>query len=190
MEEIKTNLEIIKKNLEARVKDRENGIFFINDIFDDVLLEFIFFDLHKAIENKSIEVIKIYINSNGGNTTVMFPFYDLIKTSKKPVITTVIGKAYSAGAMILLSGTKGKRFAFKNSEILLHEVAAEFPYCKSTQMTENAKNISLINKKLKEIVKENSKMSTKEIDLYFNSNKDIFITSQQALRYGLIDKII
>ncbi|MFA5174605.1 MAG: ATP-dependent Clp protease proteolytic subunit [Candidatus Pacearchaeota archaeon] len=193
MEEAKItldSLEIFKKNLEKREEEKKKGIFFINSIFDDILLEFIFFDLKKAIENKNIEKITLYINSNGGNTTVMFPFYDLIKSTSKTIKTIVIGKAYSAGAMILLAGTKGSRFAMKNSEILLHEVATEMNWSKNSQIMENAKNINLINKKLKEIVKENSKMTDKEIDLYFASNKDIFITSQQALKYGIIDKIL
>jgi len=184
------SLEIFKKNLEKREEEKKKGVFFINSIFDDILLEYIFFDLKKAIDNKNIERITIYINSNGGDTTVLFPFYDLIKSTKKIIKTIVIGKAYSAGAMILLAGTHGHRFALKNSEILLHEVASQMAWSKNSQIIENAKNINLINKRLKEIVKENSKMSDKEIELYFNSNKDIFITSQQALKYGIIDKIL
>jgi len=190
MEEAKQNLEIIKKNLEERVKDKEKGIFFVNTIFDDTLLEFLFFDIKKAIDNKSIDHITIYINSNGGNTTVLFPLYDLIKSTSKIIKTIVIGKAYSAGAMLLLAGSYGHRFALKNSEILLHEVAAELPYSKNSQISEFSKNIDSINKTLKQMVKSHSKMSDKEIEMYFNSNKDVFITSQQALKYGIIDKIL
>jgi ATP-dependent Clp protease protease subunit len=183
-------LEIVKKNLETRVSDKAKGIFFVNSIFDETLLEFIFFDIKTAIENKNIDEIKIYINSNGGNTTVLFPLYDLIKGTEKKISTIVIGKAYSCGAMLLLAGTKGSRMAYKNSEILIHEVACNFGYNKNSQTAEDAKHLDLLNKKLRIMVSENSKMTDRELDKYFNSNKDIFINSQQALRYGIIDKII
>jgi ATP-dependent Clp protease protease subunit len=183
-------LEVIKKNLEARVADKAKGIFFVNGVFDEVLLEFIYFDIKAAIENKGIEEIKIYINSNGGQVDVLFPLHDLIKSTTKKISTIVLGKAYSAGAKLLIFGTKGSRFAYSNSQILLHEVATSFPYGKNSQHNEDIKNLNRLNKKAKEMVKQNSKMTDKEINLYFESNKDIFITAQQALRYGLIDKII
>ncbi|MFA5395008.1 MAG: ATP-dependent Clp protease proteolytic subunit [Methanogenium sp.] len=182
------NKKILEENLKLRIEDKKKGIFFINSIFDDTLLEFLFFDIKKAIEDITIKEIFIYINSNGGDTTTLFPLYDLIKKSDKTINTIVLGKAYSAGAIILLSGTN--RFAYKNSEILLHEVSTEIPNSKSTQIFEFSKNIVKINKTLKKIVKENTKMTSKEIETYFNSNKDIFIDSSKALKYGIIDKII
>jgi len=181
---------MIDENFKMSIENKKNGIFIINSNFTDILLEYLFLDIKKAINNKSIDIIKIYINSRGGEISTLFPLIDLIKGTEKPINTIVMGMAYSAGAMLALCGTNGFRFAHKHSYILLHEVATDNGYSKNSQIQENAKYIDEINKRLIELLKRNSKMTNKQIDIYFNSNKDIFINSTKALNYGIIDKII
>lgn len=179
---------IREENLKKSIENKNKGVFFVNCEFNDELLEYLYLDIEAAIKDKNIEEIKIYINSNGGSVTTFFSLYDLLKSTDKKIITTVLGKAYSAGAMLLLSGTE--RCAYKHSSILLHEVASEFGYKKNSQMKEEAYHLEMINKQLVEIVKNNTKMKEKEISRFFESNKDIFITSSQALKFGIIDKIL
>ena len=176
------------KNLKQNVENKEKGVFFINQKFNDELLEFLFLDMKKAIDNKSVEKIKIYINSSGGYLSTLFPLVDLIDSTNKNIETICLGKAYSCGAMLLLAGKK--RFAYKNSNILLHEVACDYGHNKNSQNQEYSKWLNEQNKKLIKMVKEKTIMSKKEIDKYFKSNKDIFINSTQALKYKIIDKII
>jgi len=181
---------MIEDNLKENKENKKKGIFFINSTFTDELLEYLFLDIKKAIDDKNIAEITIYINSNGGQTSTLFPLADLISSSKTPINTIVLGKAYSAGAMLLLSGTAGHRSAYKHANILLHEVASDYGYNKNSQTKEYSLHLDRINKELIKMVKEKTKMKPAEIEKYFNSNKDIFINANQALKYKIIDKII
>lgn len=186
--------EVIKQmtfeNFNAAKEREKKGILLINGPFTPLMMENIAFKLLSLAENKNIPEITLYINSNGGYVDSFNPLMDIIDTIKKPVSTIVLGKAYSAGAMLLLCGHKGHRFAYKNAEILIHEVA-DFPgYAKNTQTQHNAKNLDRINNLLISIIKERTKMKKEEIYKYMHSNSDIFITAKEALRYGIIDKII
>lgn len=181
---------LIEKNMDRREKLKKKGSIVLNSNFDDEMMEDIFFDLKEMIDNKLIADITIYINSNGGDVDALMPLIDLIDTSSKPVNTVVLGKAYSCGAMLLLSGHKGKRKAYKHSEILIHEVAADFGYNKNSQFKQDADYLERINKMLVDILKERTKMTITQINKYMKSNIDIFITSDDALTYGIIDEII
>lgn len=186
---IKTPSRFQSENVKQNKANKKKGIFFINDNFTDELLEYLYLDLEKAGKDKNIKEIKIYINSNGGVVSTLFPLIDWIETCDKPVSTIVLGKAYSCGFVLLLCGTKGHRKAYNNSEILIHEVSGH-AWGKSSQVKEDSKNLERINKKIKEIIKEKSKMTAEQIDKFMDSNKDIFISAKTALRYGIIDKII
>lgn len=181
---------MIDENFKMSIENKKKGIFVVNSVFTDALLEYMFFDMKNAIENKSIEQIVIYINSRGGSVFTLFPLVDLIQGTDKQISTIVLGGAYSAGAMLALCGTKGSRYAYKHSHILLHEVANNYGYSKNSQLQENAKYLNNVNQKLKQLLKDNSTMQEEQITMYFDSNKDIFIDSAKALKYGIIDKII
>lgn len=184
------HIAIIANNMEQRKELKKKGILILNNVFNDDTFEELYFDLYNLITDNNIPAITLYIHSNGGYCNALLPLFDLIKKSNKIISTIVMGKAYSSGAMLALAGTKGYRYAHKHSEILLHEVASSIPNEKNSQIQEEAKNIDRTNKIMKELVKQNSKMKVKDLDKYFNSNKDIFIDSNQALKYGIIDKII
>lgn len=186
--------EISKKLLENNFKSREEsekeGVLIINYLFDQVMMEHTAFKLIKMAGNKAIDEIKIYINSNGGEVSALLPLIDIIDSIKKPVRTIVMGKAYSCGALLLICGHKGYREAYKNSDILIHEVASDRGYAKNSQIQHDAKYIQRLNLLLAKIIKERTKMKDAEIKKYMESNSDIFITAKDALKYGLIDKII
>jgi len=168
----------------------ERGIILINQNFTDDLLDYAYFAIHQIMENRYLDSIKVYINSNGGQVSTLFPLYDLLISAgkQKPVETYITGKAYSAGAILALAG--GKRFAHKHSMILLHEVSDNFGYQKNTQIQHEAEWINQINESLKQIIKDRTKMTTAQIEQYMGSNTDIFITAQQAKKYGIITQII
>ena len=170
-------------------KLKTKGILTINEDFTDLMMQRIYFDILDISRNNNIKFLTIYINSRGGSVDSLFPIIDLLNQYNKPISTIVMGKAYSCGALLLLSGTKKLRFAHKHSEILLHEVAGK-TIDKNKQIQENAKWINRINKSFKLIIKEKTKMTNEQIDKYMESNLDIFLTSNQALHYGIIDKII
>lgn len=187
----KVMTEITKlKLIEDRKKDVEAGIVTLNQEFDRFSMESVMRDLGAAEKNANIKVITLKINSFGGSICALLPIIDWIERSSKPVITEVVGMAYSCGAMLLLSGTPGYRYANKYSDILLHEVAWDMGYGKASQQRHNAEYLGRLNKLLRDIIKRKTKMTDKDIARYMDSNTDIFIDAKTALKYGVIDKIL
>lgn len=190
-EDEKMMLEMTKiKLLEDRKKDLEKGVILLNQEFDRFSMESVLRDLDALATNKNIDIIKLRIHSYGGHAFSLVPLIEWIERSAKPVATEVIGHAYSCGAMLLLSGTPGHRYAGRYSDILLHEVAQQFPYGKSSQQTHYAERLARLNKLLIDFLKRKTKMTDKDIAYYMESNTDIFINAKQALKYGIIDHIL
>lgn len=173
-----------------RNQQANNGVFYINEIFTPDMMEYILHGIHSAQQDDNIKEIKIYINSNGGCVYSLLTLVDEIAKSNKPVRTIVLGKAFSAGAMLLLSGTEGKRQANKHSAILIHEVSSWIGYNTNTAIKDRSKWSDSLNKTLARIIKERTNMTKEDIAKYMESNRDIFITAKQALKYGIIDEII
>jgi len=188
----KNKEELEKKIIEENIKNRtgleKKGIVIINSEFNDEMMENIFFKLDGMIKDNNTKEITIYINSNGGQVMALVPLIDLIKNSKKQINTIVLGKAYSAGAILLICGHKRK--AFEHSDILIHEIAYDLGYQKNTQAKSYVKSSDYYNKILMDIIKEKTKMTVEQIKYYMDSNIDDFITTKQALKFGIIDKII
>ena len=176
-------------NQAHRSKLKKKGIIIINENFTSEMMERVYFDIFELEMNNNIRQITLYINSNGGQVVALFPIIDLMENCSTPISTVVMGKAYSCGALLSLCGDKGYRFAHKHSHILLHEVSSA-SYGKNSQVQEDARDLKRINQIFKRLLRERTKMKSKDIERYMNSNTDIFISAQQALRYGLIDKII
>ena len=170
-------------------KLKKQGKIIINEEFTPEMMQRVYFDIVDLAKNKNLKKIEIYINSNGGSVDALMPLIDIIKTCETPIHTIVMGKAYSCGMMLLMCGHKGTRFAHQHSEILIHDVAGGTS-SKNEQFQEDAKYMQRIHNQLSDIILERTKMTKTQVEKYMNSNKDIFITSQQALKYGVIDKII
>ena len=131
--------------------------------------------------------ISLYINSPGGSVTDGFAIYDTMKYIKCDVSTICMGMAASMGAFLLSAGTKGKRLALPNSTIMIHQ-----PLCcffNDAAATEIYTRYMLDTKaRLNQILSENT---GKPLDIIRNdTERDNFMTAQQALEYGLIDKVI
>lgn len=175
---------------DRREKNASKGLIILNGIFDEKMLEYVYFELLSKIEDKTIESITIYVHSDGGQTTALLPMVDLIASSKKPIGVVALGRAYSAGAMLLLSGHKGRRYAHRHTEILLHEVSINGGYRKVSEMTLDTERVVKLNEMLCKMIADKTKMTKKQITRYMRSTRDEFITAEDALKYGIIDKII
>ncbi len=131
--------------------------------------------------------IKLYINSPGGSVTAGLAIYDTMQFIKCPVSTICIGLAASMGAVILAAGTKGKRFALPNAEIMLHQVAGGMQG-QATDIEITAKQILKIKGKINEIL---ASCTGQPIDNVENdTDRDFYMTSVEAKAYGLIDDVI
>ena len=131
--------------------------------------------------------IQLYINSPGGSVTAGFAIYDTMNYIKCDVSTICIGMAASMGAFLLSGGTKGKRFALPNSEIMIHQPSGG-ARGQATEIQIVAENILKTKKKLNEILAANTGRSYEEIAR--DTERDNYMTAQEAKEYGLIDEIL
>ncbi len=131
--------------------------------------------------------ISLYINSPGGSVTDGFAIYDTMKYIKCDVFTICMGMAASMGAFLLSAGTKGKRIALPNSTIMIHQPLGGYQG-QATDMEIHTKYMLDIKARLNQILAENT---GKPLDIIKqDTERDNFMTAQQALEYGLIDKVI
>ena len=130
--------------------------------------------------------ISLYINSPGGSVTYGFAIYDTMNYIKCDVSTICMGMAASMGAFLLAAGTKGKRYALPNSDIMIHQPSGG-AQGQATDMEIHTKHILDTKKRLNEILAANTGQPVDVIAK--DTNRDNFMTAQQALEYGLIDKV-
>jgi len=131
--------------------------------------------------------IKLYINSPGGSVTAGLAIYDTMQYLKCPVSTICIGLTASMAAVILASGTKGKRFSLPNAEILLHQVAGGMQG-QATDIEITAKQILHMKAKLNKIIASHTGQSLSKVEK--DTDRDFYLTAEEAKKYGLIDEVI
>ena len=131
--------------------------------------------------------ISLYINSPGGSVTDGMAIYDTMQYIKCDVSTICMGMAASMGAFLLAAGTKGKRFALPNSDIMIHQPSGGAKG-QATDIMIHADHIIQTKKKLNEILSERTGQPYDIIAR--DTERDNFMTAQQAMEYGLIDKVI
>ena len=131
--------------------------------------------------------IALYINSPGGVITDGMAIYDTMQYIKCDVSTICIGMAASMGSFLLAAGTKGKRFALPNSEIMIHQPSGG-AQGQATDISIHANHILHVKKNLNTILSERTGQPLEVIER--DTERDNFMTAQQALEYGLIDKVI
>ena len=131
--------------------------------------------------------IQFYINSPGGSVTDGMAIYDTMQYIKCDVSTICVGMAASMGAFLLSSGTKGKRLALPNAEIMIHQPSAG-TQGQVTDMAIHLKRLEIIKKRLNGILAANTGRSVEEVT--DDCERDNFMTAEEALAYGLIDKVI
>jgi ATP-dependent Clp protease, protease subunit len=131
--------------------------------------------------------ISIYINSPGGSVYSGLAIYDTMKFVKPDINTMCVGVAMSMGSLLLAGGTKGKRAALPNSRILIHQPSAGFEG-QSTDIEIHAREILNVRGRLDEIYAENTGLSKEQVRE--DMERDRFFTAEQALEYGLIDRVL
>lgn len=166
------------------LKDR---IIFIGEEIDDHLASLIVAQLLFLDAEDSEKDIHLYINSPGGSVTAGMAIYDTMNLVKAPVSTICVGMAASMGALLLSSGEKGKRFALPNSEIMIHQPLGGMRG-QASDMIIHADWMKRTKEKLNNILSKNTgkKLSVIEKD----TDRDNFMSAEEAVKYGLIDQVI
>ena len=131
--------------------------------------------------------VSLYINSPGGSVSAGFAIYDTMQYIKCDVSTICMGMAASMGAFLLSSGAKGKRYALPNSQIMIHQPLGG-AQGQATEIEIVATQILRIRENLNNILAENTGRSIEEIKR--DTDRDNYMTAQEAMEYGLIDKVI
>ena len=131
--------------------------------------------------------IHMYINSPGGSVTAGMAIYDTMNYVKCDVSTTCIGMAASMGAFLLSSGAKGKRYALPNAEVMIHQPLGG-AQGQATEIQIAAEHILKTNKKLNQILADNSGKPVEEVEK--DTDRDNWLSADEAKEYGLIDEVI
>ena len=154
----------------------------INDSVSNIIVSELLY-----LDSLNNDDIFLYINSPGGSVSAGMAIYDTMNYIKSDVKTIAIGLAASMGAFILANGTKGKRCSLSNTEIMIHEPLGGVNG-QATEIKIVAERILKIKKKLNKILSKNTKKSLSKIEK--DVERDYYMDSDEALKYGIIDKII
>jgi ATP-dependent Clp protease protease subunit len=162
-------------------------IIFLSDEVNDATASLVVAQLLYLEAQDPDKDISFYINSPGGSVTAGMAIYDTMNFIKCDVSTVCIGMAASMGAFRLSAGTKGKRFALPNSEIMIHQPLGGAKG-QATDIKIQAELILRTRDRLNKILAENTGKSVEQIA--HDTERDNYMTAEQALAYGLIDKVI
>ena len=140
------------------------------------------------LDGMSDDDITLYINSPGGVISSGLAIYDAMRYAKSDVSTVVMGQAASMGAVLLCAGTKGKRFAWENSRVLIHQpLISGNMYGPASDIQIQAEEMLRTREKLNQILAAHTGQSIKTINE--DTDRDNFMSADEAKKYGLVDKI-
>jgi len=166
------------------LKDR---IIFLGDEVNDQTASVIVAQLLFLEADDPDKDIHLYINSPGGSITAGFAIYDTMQYIKPDVSTICVGMAASMGAFLLAAGAKDKRFALPNSEVMIHQPLGG-TRGQATDIMIHAERIVKMKEKLNHILSERTGQSFEVLSR--DTERDNFLSSEEALKYGLIDKVL
>ena len=162
-------------------------IIFLGTPVDDMVANLIVAQLLLLDSENPEKDIMLYINSPGGSVTAGLAIYDTMQHIRADVQTICLGQAASMGAFLLCSGAKGKRMALPHSRVLIHQPLGG-AQGQATDIEIQAQEILRIKKTLNEIMASNTGQSIKKNEK--DTDRDYIMTPQEALEYGMIDKVI
>ena len=153
-----------------------------DEVADVVIAQMLFLESENPEKD-----IHLYINSPGGSVTAGMAIYDTMQYIKPDVSTICIGEAASMASILLMAGSKGKRFALPHSEIMIHQPLGGFEG-QASDIAIHAKNILRIREEMYDVIVKHTGKTKKVVTV--DTDRDNFLTAKEALNYGIIDKII
>ena len=164
----------------------EDRIIFLSGEIDDAVANTVVAQLIYLEGKDPTKDVSLYINSPGGSVSAGMAIYDTMNYIKCDVSTICIGLAASMGAFLLAAGAKGKRYALKNSEIMIHQPLGG-AQGQASDIAIQAEEILRTKKRLNEILAANTGQELAKIE--FDTDRDFYMTAEEAEAYGLVDKI-
>ena len=154
----------------------------VNDVVANLIIAQLLF-----LESEDPEKdVYLYINSPGGSVTAGMAIYDTMQYVRADVVTVCVGQAASMGAVLLAGGAKGKRAALPHSRIMIHQPLGGFSG-QASDVEIHAKEMLRVKKELNELLAKHTGKTVKELEK--DSDRDFFMSSEQAKEYGIIDNI-
>jgi ATP-dependent Clp protease protease subunit len=166
----------------------KENIVFLGGPITDPLANIVIAQLLFLASVESKDDIKLYINSPGGSVPATLAVYDTMQFLKRDVQTICVGMAASGAALLLAAGTKGKRYALPNSEMLIHQVMAGGIEGQASEIEISAKHIIHLKGRLNQILAKHTGQPLAKIER--DTDRDFYMTTEEAKAYGLIDEII
>lgn len=166
---------------------RERIIFLAEEVNDAIANAIVAYMLYLDSEDPG-KPIYLYINSPGGSVTAGMAMYDTMQHIKSDVVTICVGLAASMGAFLLTAGTKGKRLALPHSRIMIHQPLGGVGRSQATDIDIEAKQILRVRQELNQLMADHTGQSIEQIEK--DTDRDKFMSAQQAMEYGLIDQVI
>jgi ATP-dependent Clp protease, protease subunit len=166
---------------------RERIIFLAEEVDDDIANAIVAYMLYLDSDDQT-KPIYLYINSPGGSVTAGMAIYDTMQHIKSEVVTICVGLAASMGAFLLTAGTKGKRLALPHARIMIHQPLGGTGRQQASDIAIEAKEILRIRRLLNEIMANSSSQSIEKVEK--DTDRDYFMSAQEAKEYGLIDQVI
>ena len=164
----------------------EDRIIFLSGEIDDAMANTVVAQLIYLEGKDPTKDISLYINSPGGSVSAGMAIFDTMNYIKCDVSTICIGLAASMGAFLLAAGAKGKRYALKNSEIMIHQPLGG-AQGQASDIKIQAEHILKIREKMNRILAENTGKTVEEIAR--DTDRDNYLSAEEAQRYGLVDKV-
>ena len=162
-------------------------IVFLGTPIDDAVGNLIMAQLLHLESDDPDKDINLYINSPGGDITALFAIYDTMQYIKPDVSTIVMGQAASAAAVLLLAGTKGKRYALPHSRVLLHQPHGG-AQGQAVDIEIQAREMTRYRKLLEELISEHTGQPLEKVAK--DTDRDYILTADEALEYGVVDEVI
>ena len=162
-------------------------IIFLGTQVDDQIANLIIAQLLHLESEDPDKDINLYVNSPGGSVYSGLAIYDTMQFIKPDVATTCVGIAMSMGALLLAGGAAGKRTALPNSKILIHQVWGGYQG-QGSDIEIHARETIALKRKLEEIVAQHTKQDEEKVRK--DMDRDFFMTSEESVEYGIIDRVI
>jgi ATP-dependent Clp protease protease subunit len=165
----------------------KENIIFIAGLIDDDSANIVIAQLLFLQSEDPKKDVKIYINSPGGHVSAGMAIIDTMNHIKNDVSTVCVGMAASMGAVILASGTKGKRYSLPNSEIMIHQPSGG-AQGQATDIQINAKQILKTKEKLNQLLADRTGKPVAQIEK--DADRDYYMSADEAKKYGIVDKVL
>lgn len=166
---------------------KDNRIVHFNGLFEEESAEDAIKDIIELEHEDPSKDIILYIDSYGGNYHSFIAIHDVMRLCRCNIATVCIGKAMSAAQMLLISGTKGKRFITPNATIMMHQISTGF-FGNLKEMENEVMLTQRYQKTLEKMIISYTKITKNELSKFMS--KEMYFTAEEAVKYGIVDYII